>query len=120
VIICSCRGISDNDYGETELLKILNDPETIECGKCVIPAEYATLQASTHRTNPTKWRIDWSQTRSDDDGYTILSVEFTHAPTHIKRRRDVSMQFINDATDLTQKCDDLADKYNYEIIENKG
>jgi hypothetical protein len=30
------------------------------------------------------------------------------------------MQFINDATDLTQKCDDLADKYNYEIIENRG
>lgn len=85
-----------------------------------IPAEYATLQASPHKTNPTKWSIDWSQTRSDDDGYTILSIEFIHNPTHTKRYRDVSMQFIHDSQELSQKCDDLADKYNYEINENKG
>jgi hypothetical protein len=80
-----------------------------------IPTEYACLQKQTHRVNPVKWNIQWSKTKSDKDGYTILYIEFTNSLTYEKRYRKFSLRFINDIMELEQRMGDLCDKYYYEM-----
>jgi transposase len=79
------------------------------------PAEYATHQKATHRVNPVKWTIDWGNTKSDKDGYTILMIVFHHQKLGARTTQTLSMRFISDNRELEQRLDDLADKHKYEM-----
>jgi len=65
--------------------------------------------------NDIKYQIRWNKTKSDEEGYTMLCIEYTHTPTHTKKCYFVSMKGTEGPDQLKNKLDFVSDIYNCEI-----